>query len=153
MAIEIKDNTKDDAKAFRKVLKIDPDTGIGTVDRDWYEGIAKSHELTLDDIRKVRKLDTHVANVVTLGGGEEALHLAKKHKDLERVQVKVQADDKNNFAFDWKRSITTINPTTKEQGTKHGVANIKFDFYGTGTHGELKAIREHLSSQASALAD
>lgn len=154
MAIEIKDVTKEDAKGFRKQLKVDPKTGLATVERDWYEGIAKSHELTLDDIEKVRKLDTHVANVITLGTGEESLHLAGKHKDLDRVQVKVQADGKNAFHVDWKREITTLNPTTKEQGTKYGVTNVKLDFYGTGTHGELKVIREHLAARGAAeLAD
>jgi hypothetical protein len=154
MAIEISDKTKDDAKAFRKVLNIDTKTGLATVDSTWYEGVAKDAGLTIDDIKKVRELDTHVANVITLGGGDEALAVAKKHKDLERVQVRVHADGKNAFGFDWKRQITTMNPTTKETGTKYGVANIKFDFYGTGTHGELKVIREHLSAQgAAALAD
>jgi hypothetical protein len=154
MAIEISDKTKTDTKEFRKVLEIDPKTGLSTVKSEWYEGVVKDFGLDLDTVATVRKIDTHVANVVALGIGEEATHLAKKHKELDRVQVRVQADGKNAFAGDWKRRIETMNPTTKEKGEKFGVVNVKFDFYGTGTHGEMKVIREHIAELgAASLAD
>lgn len=154
MAIEISDKTKTDTKEFRKQLEIDPKTGLSTVKKEFYEGVVKDFGLDMETVATVRKIDTHVANVVAMGVGEEATHLAKKHKDLERVQVRVQADGKNAFAADWKRSITTMNPTTKEQGVKHGVVNVKFDFYGSGNHGEMKVIREHIAELgAASLAD
>lgn len=154
MAKEISDKTKSDTKDFRKNLEIDPKTGLSTVKRPWYEGVVKDFGLDLDTVGKVRALDTHVANVSALGTGEEATHLAKKHKDLDRVQVRVEADGKNAFSVDWKRRIETMNPTTKEKGEKFGVVNVKFDFYGTGTHGEMKVIREHIAELgAASLAD
>lgn len=154
MAKEISDKTKTDVKEFRKQLEIDPKTGLSTVKRPWYEGVVKDFGLDMETVGKVRELDTHVAHVSGLGTGEEATAVAKKHKGLERVQVRVEADGKNSFNVDWKRRIETMNPTTKEKGEKFGVVNVKFDFYAVGNHGEMKVIREHIAELgAASLAD
>ena len=154
MAKEISEKTQSDAKALRKLLDIDTKTGLSTVNADWYDGQREAFGVDAAQLKLVRELDTHVANVAVLAVGEEANALGKKHKGLERVQVKVHGDGKNTFNVDWKRRIETMNPTTKEKGEKFGVANVKFDFYGTGTHGEMKLIREQIAEQgAASLAD
>lgn len=155
MAKEISDKTHGDAKALRKILDIDPKTGVTKdVPKDWYDGQREAFGVDPEQLKLVRELDTHVAQVAVLAVGEEANHLGKKNKDLDRVQIKFHADGKNGFNVDWKRRIETMNPTTKEKGEKFGVVNVKFDFYGTGTHGEMKLIREHIAEQgAASLAD
>jgi len=155
MAKEISQKTLDDTKTLRKLLEIDSKTGVTKdVPASFYEGVVAEFGGSMEEVERVRKIDTHVAQVATLAVGEEANHVAKKHKDFDRVQVRVHADGKNNFNVDWKRRIETMNPTTKEKGEKFGVVNVKFDFYGVGNHGEMKLIREQIASQgAASLAD
>ena len=154
-AITFKPNTRELADKIKKVMKIDPKTGI--VDSESVKTVYGDNlpeGLTLDTVAALDAYNTNFAASGFLALGEEGVSFLKKHKSINEVSVSIPTVGKSQFNGVFERS-SQVRAPGQEPTTKFGTGSFKLDFYGASqSRGEFKKVRDHLTDlAASTLAD
>lgn len=148
---EIKDNVSTLAKTIQGALSIDKETGTGTVTPDFY--VANLPEgVTAETVKSIQAYNTTMAAALTLALGRESIPVMTKNKGLEQTTVNLPTVGKDSFSATFVRSVKTNNPFDKEAAPtdKFGSASVKYDMYGAGSRGQVKAVKENLVAEATA---
>lgn len=153
----IPQETENLAVLCEKNLTIDPKSGAGTIPKNVYDQLLDAQDVTRSEVEKVASAHANIAAAVTLATGRAAIPLMKKHKDLDRVTVGLQATGRDRFEVVFDRSAKVPNFEVGADGKrvmngqidKFGMVKTAFNSFGTRRAGQLKAIREELSAQAT----
>lgn len=147
----IKTDTQDFADKIAKEIKIDK-AGTATITEGVY--VANLPEgITEETITAVRSYDTNFAAASLLALGRNAAEAMKKNKELDTVALSIPATGKDSFELQYKRSkekTVTAEDGSVSNETRYGAAQVRFDMYGTGNRGQLKAVKENLAAEALA---
>lgn len=154
-AVAFKPETRELADKIKKVLHIDPKTGLVDVEKtktayvdNLPEGVAAETVLAIDNY------NTRFAAASYLAIGEAGVDFFKKHKNVNEVTASFPTVGKSKFEGVFERS-SQVRAPGQEPTTKFGTGSMKLDFYGgSQSRGEFKKVRDHLTDLAAgALAD
>lgn len=146
--ITLKPETETLTKLIQDGLKIDK-SGAVTVEENLY---AKTlpEGVTIEQVAKIDEHNTLFAAAALNALGNAALPVMKKNANIEQVAAFIPTAGKSGFDAKFVRDTESRNPKTNEITKGHGGASIKFDFYGTGSRGELKKVKSMLADKAAA---
>lgn len=132
-----------------KEAKIDPQTGQAVLAKEVNDALLAVDGLTAEDVKKVSTHRGRVLAALGKAGGEESTAFAVKHKSLDDISIVVPSVGKDSYEMNFQRSRPTLNPRTKEAGTKYGALTLKYHEFATGNHGEISRVKAHISEHAS----
>jgi len=144
---EIKAEVTELAKELKKVITIDPKTGLGTIEEGTYikhlpEGIT---EATLKTINKHNQVFAAGAGMAF---GELSVPVLAKNDELARTTLTVGTSGHDSFDFDFLRSKLTGKPG-EEKTEKFGHLKVGMTIRATGNVGQLSRVKAHLSQLAA----
>lgn len=154
--IKLKPAVTELAARIKKEIKIDPKSGIGTIDKDFY-ATTLPDGITVPLIEKLQDHNTIFAAAGALAFGEASETILKKNKDLPSTELEISTVHKDGFELKYDRSRSV--PSRNADGTTgtriaHGLLRMGYRTYGAESVGELKKVKSILSeSAAKVLAD
>jgi hypothetical protein len=105
-------------------------------------------------IQQVREIDTNWMAGTALAAKELGMEAMKKNKALEHFSLTVAATGKDAFEAQFTKSKQVPNRladgTTDGTKEQFGSVTARFDMYGAGNRGQLKAVKEHAKADALA---
>jgi hypothetical protein len=152
--IAVKQEVLDMSEKLRQHAKIDPKTGEIT-------GLTAATYVSLlpADVteEQAKSLQVHHATMVAAAAhavGHLAIPVMKKQKDIDKVSMVIPMIGKDFLAVDFDRSrqVPARDADNNPSGTKtkFGSVSVNYEVYGTGTRGQLKAVKQELSELATA---
>ena len=141
LATNIKPELLDLADGIKKAASID-DNGKITVDKGFYES-RLPEGITLAQVKKLEEYDSQLISAATVATAELSAPFFKRHKDVDTVQMKLQAG-RSQIGTVIKRESQIRNVQTGEVSNVPGVATAKYRAFGSsGSSGSLKVCREY----------
>lgn len=147
--VQIPEEIRALADKFKQQMKVGTG-GVVEVPKEIYES---SLEDTGLDIKTVKKVQDHNANVVSATGlalGEVGMSAMKKDKKLDQVSVSFGAGkDTHSATFQRSKEVPVNKPgEPRKTAPKYGVLQSSVTVHGAGNKGSLKKVRTHLNEEA-----
>jgi hypothetical protein len=109
---------------------------------------------TEESVQQIRENDTNWLAGTALAAKELGMEAMKKNKALDHFSLTVAATGKDSFEAQFTKSKQVPNRladgTTDGTKEQFGSVSARFDMYGAGNRGQLKAVKEHAKADALA---
>lgn len=140
--IKLKDDVIEASSHIKAGIKINKDTGFGTVTDGLFQSFADKHDLSADVIDKVDDVRTTFAAGAVHAVGELAVDAMVSNKNLERATAEIPIGKKDTFSVSVERSKSFGNHLTGgDPVEKFAVVTAQYDQHAGKNAGQLKKAK------------
>lgn len=144
--MEIKKEVIDLSEKIGAELKISKDGSVERPD-DLYEKLLPEG-ITMEQLKGIQAHNTDFIAAATHAFGQAATPVMKKNAELNSISLDIPTVGKDSLSLQFDRSKQVPNGDGGMQ-TKYGSVSVKYDMYGAGSRGQLKAVKQYLAEEAA----